>query len=299
MTQTMTDDVTRFLEDLQRQEVAPKTVASYRSDLAGFARWFDGTLGQPFTAVAVTPTDIRDYKGYLVAVQRRQPATVNRQLAGLRKFFLWAKGAGLVRELPTDTVKGVRSVRKAPKGLEKREVDRLIRAVEQGGRKRDLAIVLTLRHTGIRVSELAALRLGDIELSERKGQLTVRSGKGSKFRAIPLNVDVRRALEAYLAVRPQVADGHLFIGQRGEGLGPQAVENLVNKYARQAGLDGVTPHTLRHTFGKQVLDATKDLVAVAALMGHERLETTAIYTQPSVRDLERAVQQLQHEPDDR
>src|SRR5439155_171265 len=136
------------------------------------------------------------------------------------------------------------SVRKAPKGLEKREVDRLIRAVEQGGKKRDLAIVLTLRHTGIRVSELAALQLDDIELSERKGQLTVRTGKGSKFRTIPLNVDVRRPLEAYLAVRPQVADSHLFIGQRGEGLGPQAVENLVAKYAREAGLEGVTPHTL-------------------------------------------------------
>jgi len=78
------------------------------------------------------------------------------------------------------------------------------------------------------------------------------------------------------AQRPEVVDEHLFIGQRREGRKPQAVENVVRKYARQAGLVDVTPHTLRHTFGKGLLDAGVDLVTVAALLGHERLETTAI-----------------------
>src|SRR5205823_6326513 len=100
---------------------------------------------------------------------------------------------GLAKELPTENVKGVASAARAPHWLEKRDVDRLIRTVEHHGNTRDRAIVLTLRHTGIRVSELCSLRTDDIEISERKGSLTVRSGKGGKFRVLPLNVDARRA----------------------------------------------------------------------------------------------------------
>jgi len=96
-------------------------------------------------------------------------------------------------------------------------------------------------------------------------------------------------------VRPKVADEHVFISQRGEGIKPQAIENVVKKYARRAGLEGVSPHTLRHTFGKSALDAGVDLVTVAALMGHDSVETTAIYTHPSARDLEQAVERLQAE----
>src|SRR5918998_1301949 len=144
----------------------------------------------------------REYRGYLRNAEQRRPATVNRRLAALRRFFHWARATGLAKELPTDNVKGVASSPRAPHWLEKRDVDRLIRTVERHGNTRDLAIVLTLRHTGIRVSELSSVRLGDVETSERKGSLTVRSGKGSKFRALPLNVDARQAIAAYLEVRP-------------------------------------------------------------------------------------------------
>jgi integrase/recombinase XerD len=107
----------------------------------------------------------------------------------------------------------------------------------------------------LREGELAAPTLRDISISERKNSVTFRSGKGSKYRVVPLNLDARRALEAYLLVRPEVADVHVFISQRGEQIKPQAIENIVQKYARRAGLEGVSPHTLRHTFGKSALDA--------------------------------------------
>jgi integrase/recombinase XerC len=228
-------------------------------------------------------------------VERRQPATVNRRLAALRRFFQWAKAVGLAKELPTENVKGVTSSPRAPRWLEKRDVDRLIRTVERHGTTRDLAIVLILRHTGIRVSELSNLTLSDVETSERKGSLTVRSGKGGKFRVLPLNVDARRAIASYLEVRPTVSTDRLFVGQRGEGVSSRAVELLVSKYARLANLEAVTPHTLRHSFGKHALDAGADLVSVAALLGHERLETTAVYTTPSQRDLERVVEKLEQD----
>ncbi len=284
--------VERFLKDLERQETSPKTRVSYRLDLLHFAAWFARTVGEAFSPEAVTTTDVREYRGYLLNVEHRQPATVNRRLAALRRFFQWAKAIGLAKELPTENVKGVASAPRAPHWLEKRDVDRLIRTVERHGNTRDLAIVLTLRHTGIRVSELSALRVGDVEISERKGTLTVRSGKGGKFRVLPLNVDARRAIASYLEVRPTVSAEQLFIGQRGQGIGSRAVELLVTKYGRLAGLEDVTPHTLRHSFGKHALDAGADLVSVSALLGHQRLETTAIYTTPSQRDLEKAVERL-------
>src|SRR5215212_4270015 len=196
--------VGRFLQDLQRQETSPRTRDAYRLDLLHCANWFARTVGEGFSPDAVTPTDVREYRGHLMNVEKRRPATVNRRLAALRRFFGWAKATGLAKELPTDNVKGVASSPRAPHWLEKRDVDRLIRTVERHGNTRDLAIILTLRHTGIRVSELSSLTLGDVETSERKGTLTVRSGKGGKFRVLPLNIDARRVIASYLEVRPTV-----------------------------------------------------------------------------------------------
>src|SRR3712207_9478100 len=96
MTQTMTDDTADFLTELTREEVADKTIRAYRADLAHFGRWFEGSTGEAFCAAAATPTDLRDYRAHLIGVERRRPATVNRRLAALRRFFLWAKAAGQI-----------------------------------------------------------------------------------------------------------------------------------------------------------------------------------------------------------
>src|SRR5918911_340764 len=214
----MNDQIDRFLEELRRQQLSAYTIENYVSDLRVFARFFTGSTGEEFQAAHITPTDIRDFKSHLVAVEKRSPATVNRRLYALRKFFQWAIAEGLAKEDPTAVVKGLQSTPLAPRSLPKKDVDRLLRAAERDENKRNLAILQTLRHTGLRIGELAALRLSDVEISERKGRLIVRSGKGSRHRVVPLNADVRRALSAYLEVRPKVSDDHLFISQRGVGL---------------------------------------------------------------------------------
>src|SRR4051794_37194859 len=117
--------VGRFLRDLERQETSPQTRRAYQLDLLHFAKWFAQTVAETFSPEAVTPTDVRDYRGYLMSIEKRQPATVNRRLAALRRFFQWAKATGLVKELPTENVKGVASSPRAPHWLEKRDVDRL------------------------------------------------------------------------------------------------------------------------------------------------------------------------------
>src|SRR6476646_4456787 len=128
--------VGRFLQDLEVQETSPQTRRAYRLDLLHFASWVGQTVGEGFRPEAITPTDVREYRGYLLNVEKRQPATVNRRLAALRRFFQWAKASGLVKELPTENVKGVASSPRAPHWLEKRDVDRLIRTVERHGNTR-------------------------------------------------------------------------------------------------------------------------------------------------------------------
>jgi site-specific recombinase XerD len=100
-------------------------------------------------------------------------ATINRKFAALKSFFRWAQGAKHIAELSTESVKGVQAQLSPPRWLDKRQVDRLLRAVERHGNKRDLAVLQTLRHTGIRAGELVSIRLRDIDLSERKGELRV------------------------------------------------------------------------------------------------------------------------------
>src|SRR3954465_12701081 len=100
MSQSTTDPVVDFLADLTREEVSPQTLKAYRIDLAHFAKWFESSLDEPFTPQAVTRTDVRDYRSFLVHVEKRQPATVNRRLAAIRRFFLWARARGLITDLP-------------------------------------------------------------------------------------------------------------------------------------------------------------------------------------------------------
>jgi len=142
--------------------------------------------------------------------------------------------------------------------------------------------------TSLRVSELINLTLSDVELSERGGKVIVREGKGGKYREVPLSKEVRAVLASYRQERIDDGSQRLFLGQRGPVNVP-GVQYLVNKYAYQARLGEIAPHQLRHTFGKNLVDASVSLEQVAALLGHESLNTVMVYTKPSHSDLEKAV----------
>lgn len=176
-----------------------------------------------------------------------------------------------------------------PRWLDRKDERALVRAVERYGNPRDVALMVTLLQTGLRVGELVALELEDVELSPRKGAVTVRHGKRDRFREVPLNAEARRVFERYLEVRPTSSSARLFLGQHGP-IGPEAVQRVARKYARLAQLEDVTPHTLRHTFAKRVLEAGTPAVTVSRLLGHGSVETTAIYTQPGWMDRVEAVE---------
>jgi integrase/recombinase XerC len=194
---------------------------------------------------------------------------------------------------PTASVEGVSQVQPPPRALDKADLNRLIRRAQQEGNVLHIAVITMLAYTGLRVAELCGVQKADIEISERKGTVTVR-GKGEKYRTIPLNAETRRALREYLKVRPitRKNEDAVFVGQRGP-LTESGARRIVAKYAGLAGLEDVSPHVLRHTFATRLLrDAEADVVTVANLMGHADVRTTARYTTPTQADLEQAVEAL-------
>lgn len=181
--------------------------------------------------------------------------------------------------------------RRRPAGLTDPEIHSLLRVAGESRRnqaKRNYAILQLLLQTGIRIGELAALKVGDAKIRDRSGNLRIQ-GKGTKEREVPLNTSARRALRLYLEARGDVqAEEPMFLSDRSRNLSTRSLENLLRRLARKAKITRVhvTPHVLRHTFALSYLRQNPGkLVKLADLLGHESLDTTAIYTQPSSEEL--------------
>ena len=160
---------------------------------------------------------------------------------------------------------------------------------------RDRAIVVVLLYTGLRLAELVALDVDDVKVSARKGIVVVRSGKGDAYRELPLNALVRQVLEEWLAERnTKAGEGEraLFVGRGGRRLSKRSVDDVVRGLGEDAGVK-LSAHALRHTFLTRMVRQGSDLVLVAELAGHRRLETTRRYSLPSDADRLLAVERLQ------
>ena len=293
---------------LQSQDRADLTVKGYRSDVVHFAHWFEQTSGETFTLPGVTPTDVREYRQYLLVVERRKASTVNRRLAALSVLMNWATTTGLIEKDPTQDVRLVPQASAGPKYLDKKQQFALQRAIERDlqisrlrypkrwrSRQRDASLVIFLLHTGLRLQEALDLRLGDLAIGERKGLMTVQQGKGRKQRSVPLNAEARKALQDWLSVRPQVKSEYIWVAVENDQVGAlssRSVQRVILRLGQDAGLPSLTPHVLRHTFGKNLIDSGVGLEKVAALLGHANLNTTRIYITPNQNDLEQAVEQL-------
>jgi site-specific recombinase XerD len=286
-----------FKRALLAEDASRNTTSAYLSDLSHFISWYAQTIGV-FHIDEITPMDIRAYREFLQEqIPSTAPATINRRLAALRRFFNWAKENHLTEFQPTERIRNVEIVSNGPKSLDHKQWHRLQRSVEQAKGIhgiRDRCIILLLYHTGLRAGELASLLLSDITLGERSGQVMVRRGKGNKARHVPLNAEARAAIRDYLQVRPCNEIQNFLLGQRGEPLSGHAIYDVVVKYGRLAGLDKVTPHTLRHSFARALVVAGTSINDVADLLGHSSLDTTRIYTKASETDLATVVARLEN-----
>jgi len=291
-----------FSQHLRNNDLSARTVSTYVREVQLFAGWFEQTEGEPLAPAGLTPTALSEYRGHLQTVKQHMPATVNRKLLALRAWCGWAVASGQLESDPSARTRLVRETQLQPKSLSPKDLHKLRREVEKAvniahtdpARRqavRNLAIFRLLEYTGVRVGELCALALADLELSERAGHLTVRFGKGNKRRRIPLALAVRQALADWLTLRPAVG-AMLFVGGDGAALQARGVQRMLEHHARRAGV-AATPHTLRHTFAKSLLNVGEPIENVAVLMGHSKLESTWRYLQPSERDLEKAIDRLE------
>ena len=160
--------------------------------------------------------------------------------------------------------------------------------------KRDVALVAIMARAGLRVSEVLALKVVDLELNARSGKVLVRHGKGSKEREVPLSAEARGALRAYLDVRPQSDLDLVFLSRTLAALNARDVQRLVADAARRAGIKTkVTPHILRHTFATRFLEQSPgDIRTLATLLGHANISTTARYTHPRAQRMQEMVENL-------
>lgn len=287
------EEASLFDQFLADNDLAENSRRAIRNDIRKFARWFTESNGEHFKVGRVTTRDVADFRDHLRRAQNQAVATVNRALVSVRQLFSWLVREGHIKKNPVETIKELRSVELAPQGMDRSEVRKLLREVELREDVRANAIFHLFLYTGCRCGDLVELELTDVLVSERSGNVAFRHGKGGKQRSVPLPVQARRALTAYLETRPPVESQRVFVGERGP-LGERGVRSLCDKYSAFIGVK-VHPHLMRHTMAHQYLEVNPgDLVGLAQILGHSNLNTTKRYVQRSVNDLRNASDNLSY-----
>ncbi len=258
--------------------LATNTVAAYGRDIGQYLAFLDGR----------TPTE--DLVAEFVAALRTAglaSSTIARKLAAVRGLHRFLISEGLARDDPTRLVDPEARRPPMPKALTVDEVFALLASPDAAtvAGRRDRALLEFLYATGTRVSEAVAVDLADLDLEER---VAVVWGKGNRQRLVPLGRAAAEAIEVWLADRLRLVRGGVdavFLNLRGRRITRQGVHRIVVAHARRAGLEGVSPHVLRHSAATHMLEGGADLRSVQAMLGHARLSTTQVYTKVSPQHL--------------
>ena len=282
----LSQSIARFLAHLaEARRVSPHTVAAYRRDLRQLDEFAREKRGD---AVAAGELDVYLLRGWLAALSRKvAPPSVARKIAATRTLFRFLERSGELRESPAALLESPKVRRPMPTFL---GVDAAKSVVESPGDVeadgvRDRALLEVLYGGGLRVSEVAGLRVGDVGLEA--GEVRV-VGKGRKERVAPIGGSAVAAVKAWLArraelVSPARTTDALFLGARGRPLGVRRIQTLVHRYgALGAGRADLHPHALRHTCATHLLDGGASLRAIQEMLGHASLSTTQRYTHVSL-----------------
>jgi integrase/recombinase XerC len=274
---------------LLRQPLAKNTQDAYRFHVRQYGEYLatrPATGDDPLRHSFARDYAVRDFKRYLKTERKAKPASVNLALSAIDHFYQFL-GLDRVRVQREDLPQ------QSPRALKPEEQKAFLRAVERSSSLRDQALARLLFYTGLRLSECAALDVSDILISARKGLVIVRSGKGETYREVPLNAEVRNALKGWLRDRgkrfPKLSDPALFLSLKGKRLSTRAIDLILRQLGADANLE-LSAHILRHTCLTNLVRRGNDLVLVAEVAGHRRLETTRRYSLPSVDDRERAME---------
>ncbi len=298
-------EVAEFLLYLEKERNdSPHTIKAYARDLLAFEEFCDAYYGgaAKWSVAGVDRLAVRSFMGEL---QRRGCAkrTVARAVSALRSFYRFLGSRRGLEVNPARSVRLPRLERRLPAVLDRKEIEALFALAEREAATgrfeavRNWAMLEVLYAAGLRLSELAGLDVSDVDpIGE---QIKVK-GKGKKERLLPLGSHAGRALRCYGELRDRLLEKlkpgkrdsrALFLSLRGRRLSPRSIQLAVRKYLRAAGGEGLSTHSLRHSFATHLLDAGADLRAVQELLGHSSLTTTQVYTHTSVERLKRVYQQ--------
>jgi integrase/recombinase XerC len=294
----MSDDVeladvpALFERWLAGRPLAERSRREYARNVRVFCAWLADTpdragwQGDPLTDPLARDHAARDFRRYLQVERRAAASTVNLALASLDALY---RCLGLGRP----HVRRDKPALAGPRALDEAGQRRLLRAAEAAP-IRPRSLVMLMLFTALRISETVALDVDDVRIMTRKGVLVV-IGKGDVQREVPLNALVRQVLDEWLEERKDIAadcERALFVSRTGGRLSARSADRDVRLVAAAAGLE-LSAHTLRHTCLTALVRRGNDLVMVAELAGHQKLETTRRYTLPSAADRQRAVEDLQ------
>jgi len=292
----ITPEVEQVFYKLLSRDISQNTAKALTRDLRDFVEWYVSVNGEVFEFSRFVARDVIDYKRFCQVQKKYAPKTINRRLSSIKSLCKMAQQAGVLEANPTESVKQVPLQPLAPKKLEKKDLRALLKEAEIRlaiNKKyiRDALILELLSGAGLRVSELINLVPSDVQVSERKGTLKIRNGKGNKTRIVPINSTIRETLRKYVE-RWSEKPRFLLKGQRSEQLTAAGVFQIVREYAKKAGVK-CSPHTLRHNFAYAYLETNPgDIVGLAQLLGHSNVNTTAIYTQHGMDDLQARVEMM-------
>ena len=282
-----------FLTSLTHERRGSRhTVRAYGRDLEEFMDFVKAKTGRE---ARLGDLDIPLVRGYLASLfGRNDPSTISRKLSSLRSFGSYLVRRGVHQDNPVKLVAMPRRPRVLPRFLSVDEASNIMEIPDTSTPAgcRDLAMLEVMYGSGLRVSELCALDLSDLELSA--GTIRIRHGKGAKERIVPLGDAAKHALQQYLASRhglrhPRSKQQHphaLFLNVRGGRLTTRSVARLVKHSCVQAGTRVVvSPHALRHSCATHLLDGGADLRSIQEILGHASLGTTQRYTHLSIDHL--------------
>jgi len=273
--------IEQFLDAIWMERgLSENTLAAYRNDLSGFARWL--TKQQNTCLMTARRDQVQAYLAHRVT-GKASPRSTARLLSTLRRFYAWLRRENRISEDPTALIEAPKLGRPLPKTLTESEVEALLAApnIEILLGLRDRTMLEVLYASGLRVSELVNLSATQVNLQQGVIRVT---GKGNKERLVPLGDEAVSWLERYLReARNSLLNGHpcdaLFVTQRREAMTRQAFWYMIKRHAHNAGIEkDLSPHTLRHAFATHLLNHGADLRVVQMLLGHSDLSTTQIYT---------------------
>lgn len=280
----MNEHVEKFIAYLvSERNLTPNTTSAYRTDLNQFLSFMATRKVSDMSRAE--NADIMAFMLYLREKQYSN-ATVARRTAAVKSFYAFLVSIRVVTVDPTNTIESPKVEREAPKSLSPNQVDELMelpQRVRSPERTRDRAMFEVLYCSGMRVSELVGLNIGDIDLSKKIIRCV---GKGKKLRILPISESALTALEEYLdnaysqlVMEKQSPERTLFVNHRGGRLTRQGFWLILKQYADELGVADLTPHMLRHSFAAHMITSGVDLRRVQALLGHASLSTTQIYSQ--------------------